>query len=159
MNIKNLNVIKKPDTKSKLCALSLAGLFTLTMMGCGSSNEATTKTSPNEITVEPSTNSTYVQYSPYYKESTEDLFSEKTFAAGELNLFVFDRMSTYYGIIQGINVPEGFEIADVMVMSTNKGLMIRYTNIIDISIKQYVDKEGNNYYRDFGTPIKKPLVK
>ncbi len=54
MNIKNLIILKHPSMKARLCALSLAGMMTITMIGCSNSksNRDPEEQGPAAITLE-----------------------------------------------------------------------------------------------------------
>lgn len=60
MDIKNLNILKNSNVKTRLCALSLAGVMAVTMTGCSNSKSNNSSERQTAISIESTENITYL---------------------------------------------------------------------------------------------------
>lgn len=149
--IKNLKLFKKPNTKLKLCTLSIIGVLAIsTMSGCGEKYYSDIDNNHENISTE------------YYSDQTFGEETKKEFGVGEHIISVpiqndVREKNTQY------NYFEGYEVIGVDVETYGKytdkfaGGCILYMNInpVKCKITSYEDHDGlrKGFYTNFGTPI------
>lgn len=139
MNIKNLKIFKNPNTRARLCAISLVGVITLTSLtGCGKQNE-------DRKIILSFGNQTYSLEMEKYV-LVDDGFIKITLADGtqiitnEMNVLIYDDNSSIIENIEqnvieiertGLNLTEDAKNKDTV-------LMIIDNEIYSLEIEKYV---------------------
>ena len=164
LKIKNLKVFEKLDKnknydikknfKMKTCALALAGMMFLPILG-GCSNKKDAVDTQDEVVVEQE----YLEDEE--KEQVDSEVREKVFDVGEHIISKEYYYNPFEGAKYQYECPVGYEVLDVETTSrfrgTTNGVLVVYKNTESVLCKStdYDEREEKFLYEDFGVSIKK----